>query len=283
MWFLRGIMVVTIFSMAYGGLAGSRNPDRPLPLKAFWGQQERKIRYDYDRHNDLIAEAKQRNCSRVGLLLGGDVADYPLTWRSRQQGITVRHINFNDIDDWPCMIYTELDGGNKIQAEEYNWVRKDEYSWHRDLAYEFNRSSNTCLESSTPDQLMKLEPLQSHKLTIQKTSNGIKMIAAGDDPALLLPGVKCADTARSAIIELLIESPVDSKIQLFHRTAAKPDFCEGQSQSQDLEEGMNRLYFLVPINEVQGAIRLDIGCQPNVYFLYSVIARSVVDDSIERK
>jgi hypothetical protein len=41
----------------------------------------------------------------MGLLIGEDDYDYPLTWRAMQRGIEVRHVV--GPDPWPCDLVTE--------------------------------------------------------------------------------------------------------------------------------------------------------------------------------
>jgi hypothetical protein len=56
-------------------------------------------------HDIALSAARQLRCTRLGLNLGEDSFDYPLTWRAMQQGIEVRHV-FGE-DPWPCLVFTD--------------------------------------------------------------------------------------------------------------------------------------------------------------------------------
>ncbi len=49
--------------------------------------------------------AEYRGCSRLGLYVGGDSYDYPLTWRAMQRGIETRHVVPGD--GWACLVVTD--------------------------------------------------------------------------------------------------------------------------------------------------------------------------------
>jgi hypothetical protein len=57
------------------------------------------------RHDAALAVAERLGCSRIGLFIGGDSFDYPLTWRAMQRGIEVRH--YFGADAWPCVVFTD--------------------------------------------------------------------------------------------------------------------------------------------------------------------------------
>lgn len=56
-------------------------------------------------HDAVLTAATGRGCRRLGLRLGGDSWDYPLTWRALQAGIEVRHV-FGP-DPWPCLVFVD--------------------------------------------------------------------------------------------------------------------------------------------------------------------------------
>ena len=41
----------------------------------------------------------------MGIVVGNDGWDYPITWRAMQQGIEVRHV-FGE-DPWPCLVFAD--------------------------------------------------------------------------------------------------------------------------------------------------------------------------------
>ncbi len=57
--------------------------------------------------HDAVLEALARSrCRRLGLFIGGDSYDYPLTWRAMQLGVEVRHLV--EPGDWPCAVFSDL-------------------------------------------------------------------------------------------------------------------------------------------------------------------------------
>jgi len=60
----------------------------------------------------LLYFAASRGCRRIGLFIGGDSYDYPLTWRAMQAGMETRHVAPGD--PWPCLVFT--DGTVEIPA-----------------------------------------------------------------------------------------------------------------------------------------------------------------------
>ncbi len=61
------------------------------------------------KQHDVVLQALQGlGCRRLGLVLGGDSYDYPLTWRAMQMGAEVRH-RIGD-DPWACVVFVDRDG-----------------------------------------------------------------------------------------------------------------------------------------------------------------------------
>jgi hypothetical protein len=74
-----------------------------------------------DRLHEHVLEALGRSgCRRLGLAIGGDSYDYPLTWRAMQRGIEVRHVAAPD--DWPCAIFSDL-GPPPPRPDGVGWRR----------------------------------------------------------------------------------------------------------------------------------------------------------------
>jgi hypothetical protein len=57
------------------------------------------------RHEAALQVARRIGCRRIGLRLGEDSYDYPLTWRAMRQGMEVRHVFGSD--PWPCVVVAE--------------------------------------------------------------------------------------------------------------------------------------------------------------------------------
>lgn len=56
-------------------------------------------------HDAALDAAVQIGCRRIGLVIGEDTFDYPLTWRAMSQGIEVRHVS--GPDPWPCILVSD--------------------------------------------------------------------------------------------------------------------------------------------------------------------------------
>jgi len=73
-----------------------------------------------------LAALAATSCDRLGLLIGGDSYDYPLTWRAMQAGAQVRHLLAPD--DWPCVVFSEGDrppprpDGRPWMHTSYPWL-----------------------------------------------------------------------------------------------------------------------------------------------------------------
>jgi hypothetical protein len=56
-------------------------------------------------HDAALDAAARTGCGRIGLLIGEDSYDYPLTWRAMERGLEVRHVL--GPDPWPCVIVSD--------------------------------------------------------------------------------------------------------------------------------------------------------------------------------
>jgi hypothetical protein len=98
--------------LSYGYFAALRNSTRP-PLETPPWVASRDASYYVLRpdvapeHGRALEIAEQIRCSRIGLYVGGDSFDYPLTWRAMTRGIEVRHVFFDHDAEWPCIIVSD--------------------------------------------------------------------------------------------------------------------------------------------------------------------------------
>jgi hypothetical protein len=73
---------------------------------------------------DVLART---GCRRLGLLIGEDTYDYPLTWRAMRAGVRVRH--YVAPAAWPCAVYSDSGppaGKRWRQAGSHTWIREAE-------------------------------------------------------------------------------------------------------------------------------------------------------------
>jgi len=70
------------------------------------------------RHARTLSALRRSGCRRLGLFLGGNSVDYPLTWRAMQLGIEVRHVD--GADTWPCVIFADR-GPLPLRADGMPW------------------------------------------------------------------------------------------------------------------------------------------------------------------
>jgi hypothetical protein len=97
--------------LVYGGIAAIQNVRRPVDPPMLARGQDPAAYYIAGppgvamAHDAALTEVARSTCRRLGLYIGADSYDYPLTWRAMQQGFEVRHVV--GPDDWPCAIFTD--------------------------------------------------------------------------------------------------------------------------------------------------------------------------------
>jgi len=96
-------------SLVLGLVAAVHNPPRPA-MGAF-SSRDAAADYYVNRpdqrtaHDAALDAAAKIGCRRIGLFIGEDSFDYPLTWRAMQQGIEVRHVL--GPGPWPCVLMSD--------------------------------------------------------------------------------------------------------------------------------------------------------------------------------
>lgn len=138
-----------------------------------------------------------------------------------------------------------------------------------ELAASFEASTETILDLRNPTDLIRLKALQQADLSA--AANGLHITASGDDPQLLLPPF-CE--GKHSILQVVIDTTVDTPIQLFYALRDQPGFNEAQSQSLALKKGRNVVYFQLDQGNLIDPLRLDPGASRGEYVIESIIARS---------
>lgn len=139
-----------------------------------------------------------------------------------------------------------------------------------ELATAFDASSENLFEAKTSADLVKCRPLQF--CDIVAVADGITVIAQGEDAAILLPPFA---EGKRFILQVIIDSPMDSAIQLFHKLRGQKDYGETKAAMYPLEKGKNTIYFKVEDANVVDPLRLDPGFKPGEYTINSIVARAI--------
>jgi len=110
-WVRRVAPIAGVVLWSLGVHAALRNELRPVPnpvdvsLGLLPGSYYAARMEQWPSHIRALADIADSGCERLGLLIGGDSYDYPLTWRAMQRGLAVRHMV--GPDGWPCVVYSD--------------------------------------------------------------------------------------------------------------------------------------------------------------------------------
>lgn len=98
-----------------------------------------------------------------------------------------------------------------------------------------------------------------HQSEIKMTSDGLLVKTTGPDSQLLLPISKLSASGRSkgAVLRVSIESPHETKMQLFYKTGNDGTYSEDKSTSISLHKGRNQLDMLIMDYDIVSPLRLD--------------------------
>jgi hypothetical protein len=103
------LKAVAVTSVALGIQVAILNPSRPAarvfaprtPADDYYANRPNQR----PTHDAALEVAARTGCTRIGLFVGEDSFDYPLTWRAMQRGIEVRHVR--GPDPWPCVLVSD--------------------------------------------------------------------------------------------------------------------------------------------------------------------------------
>jgi hypothetical protein len=139
-----------------------------------------------------------------------------------------------------------------------------------ELAAAFDASKENLFEAKIGADLAKCRPLQFCEIVA--VADGIKVIAQGEDAAILLPPFA---EGKRFILQVIIDSPVDSAIQLFHMVRGQKEYGEAKAALCPLTKGKNTIYFRVDEGNVIDPLRLDPSFKPGEYTIISIVARAI--------
>ncbi len=105
------LMAFSVLVLAVGYYDATHTLGKPVLPRYLGGYTREDLYYLYRpeglmlkvQHDATIARASAIGGKHIGLMLGNDDYDYPLTWRAMQQGFIVRHCNRTS--PWPDVIF----------------------------------------------------------------------------------------------------------------------------------------------------------------------------------
>lgn len=112
----------------------------------------------------------------------------------------------------------------------------------------------------------------NEQVVLTPSENGLKIVSSGDDPQLLLPPFA---EGKQLVLQMVIDSPVDTLAQLFFLREGQTTYVEGQSQSCPLKAGKNIIYFRLDQPGLADPLRFDPAVHPGEYVIESIIARAM--------
>jgi len=104
------LILASLAALGYGYYVAAHNRGKPITPAALRQVDRDTLYYIYRgmdvkaQHDAVLAQLRAAGAERLGLLIGGDDYDYPLTWRAMRQGIAVRH--YTDPSIWPDMVFS---------------------------------------------------------------------------------------------------------------------------------------------------------------------------------
>ena len=291
-------MSVAYVALAYGFFAATNNPSRPLLLSYFWGESPSRNDAYYRNaggksdHDLLLKTAQEKGCKRIGLVLGPNSVEYPITWRAMQAGMETRHITYSEnvvdrrvtkessiTNDWACMAYVATGVLEHLPGKGAQWTSVDGYHTHyRNLKREFLQSENPVFTINPDQHISEINPV--HQIAVDKTPSGISMLSEGEDPHLLLPRLQFQKGKR-IVIKINLISPVETKMQLFYKVNGMNIYDEAHSLVMELKKGVNVHYILMSADRLEEPLRFDPGRAPGIYTLLELEARELNDKQLK--
>lgn len=139
-----------------------------------------------------------------------------------------------------------------------------------ELMAAFGAAPETVFEAKTAADLIKIQA--SAQVTIVAVPKGLLVKASGADPQLLLPPFV---EGNPCILQVAIDCPTETLIQLFYATRDHPGYSEQQSQRVSLQKGSNIVYFQLNQANLIDPLRLDPGEVPGAYVIERLVARTI--------
>ncbi|NTU73970.1 DUF2142 domain-containing protein [Candidatus Roizmanbacteria bacterium] len=284
-FFLKMMISSSAFlALAYALVVAGNNPHRPIKLAHFWGHPPDRTSSYYNNalsedrfsHQHVLDVARSQGCTKVGLLLGDNSNEYPLTWRLMQEGREAKHIQLGQPtqnEEWPCLYYVEFGQERRLRHRGVRWRTVDGHTYARNLEGRFHQATQEALALTFPVDQHRFVASAS-KVLLEPSAEGVIVRALNADPQLFLPEIVQL-SAEWLVGEVVLVSPAETVVQVFYKTGKMPEYSELQSFKQGVSRGENKIYFQIPGNELKGSVRFDPGQAPGEYELKSLIIRPI--------
>lgn len=128
----------------------------------------------------------------------------------------------------------------------------------------FKASDESVLSIVDEKGFKQVKPIGNVHLTA--AADNLKIEATNNDPSVHLPKF----SGGHDIVEVSVESPATTEMQLFYLLPGQKSFTQPQSEKRTLKAGHNIAYFELPDPSWTGVLRLDPGMVPGVYLINSI-------------
>lgn len=119
-----------------------------------------------------------------------------------------------------------------------------------------------------------------HQTRLEAGFDGLIMHATDIDPSICFSEI---DIPKGPLIlRIVIESPIDTVLQMYFKSAEENDYCEEKSRKSLLKQGINTVFLSLDDRVAEGVFRLDPGSVPGAYRLLSLEIRRDEVESLLR-
>jgi hypothetical protein len=117
----------------------------------------------------------------------------------------------------------------------------------------------------------------NEQVVLTPSENGLKIVSSGGDPQLILPPFA---EGKRFILQVVIQSPVDTTAQLFFLLQGQSSYLEDKSYTVPLKPGKNVIYFRLDSPSLIDPLRFDPAVHPGNYIIDSITARAISSSAI---
>jgi alginate O-acetyltransferase complex protein AlgJ len=111
-----------------------------------------------------------------------------------------------------------------------------------------------------------------NRTVLEAAAGGLLVKASDRDPQLLLPASKTLGSSKEGIVlRVSIESPNETRMQLYYKTIKEPDYSESKSAIVVLHKGLNKVDLLIKKQDIVGPLRLDPAEMTGQYLLRKLV------------